>query len=125
VNVKYRTKNNITDDNPVFLAIKNHMNANISSRRNLELIETKLCIVWLAGSLACPLKKIIRVKSARREKINDSTAISLKRRPILRFDIRIYPERRTRTSRATRKRIFLSNGFKREITLLNLSLLHI
>jgi hypothetical protein len=45
VNVKYKTKNNMTDDNPVFLAIKNHKNANISSARNLRLIETRLCMI--------------------------------------------------------------------------------
>jgi hypothetical protein len=39
------TKNNITDDNPLFLAIKNQMNTRISSARNFSTIETRLCKV--------------------------------------------------------------------------------
>jgi hypothetical protein len=38
VNVKYSTKNNNTDDNDVFLAIKNQKRAIISSIRNLRVI---------------------------------------------------------------------------------------
>jgi hypothetical protein len=120
VNVKYRIKNNTTDDNPVFLTIKNQINTNISSIRNLLLIETRLCIVWLAGSLTCPLKKIKSVKNARRENTNDSTAISVKCKPVWVVDIRTYPDRRTRISSVSSKRIFLSRGFNRRITLLNL-----
>jgi hypothetical protein len=58
VNAKYKTKNNITDGNPVFLAIKNQKTIKIISRRNLILIETRLCITCDSGSFACPLRKI-------------------------------------------------------------------
>lgn len=60
VNAKYKTKNNMTDEIPVFLAIKNQMTANKSSIKNLRLKETRVCIVWLPASLFCPLKKMIR-----------------------------------------------------------------
>jgi hypothetical protein len=76
VNVKYKTKNNKTDDNPVFLAIKNHINANISSNRNFELMDTRLYIVWLAGSFDCPLKNIDRVRIASRKNTADTIPIS-------------------------------------------------
>ena len=56
VNVKYKTKNNITDDNPVFLAIKNQKKTKTSSRRNLRLTETRVCMTFESGSLNCPLK---------------------------------------------------------------------
>ena len=36
VNVKYKTKNNITDDNPVFLAIKNQKNTKQSSKQKFN-----------------------------------------------------------------------------------------
>lgn len=45
VNTKYKTKNNNTDDNPVFLARINQMNTKKSSRRNLRLTATRLCMV--------------------------------------------------------------------------------
>jgi hypothetical protein len=77
VNVKYKTKNNITDDNPVFLAIKNQKNANKSSARNLMLTTTKLCKVWLAGSLPWPLKKKIRIRRVISVKTADAIPISL------------------------------------------------
>jgi hypothetical protein len=57
VNVKYKTKNNITDDNPDFLAIKNQKKTKISSMRNLRLTETRLCITFKSSSLDCPLRK--------------------------------------------------------------------
>lgn len=45
VNVKYKTKNNTTDGNSVFLATKNQIKARASSRRNLRVTDTRLCIV--------------------------------------------------------------------------------
>lgn len=45
VNVKYKTKNNNTEDKPVFFARKNQVNANTSSIRNLMTIATMLCMV--------------------------------------------------------------------------------
>jgi hypothetical protein len=78
VNVKYITKNNITDAGDVFLATKNQMNASISSRRNLRLTETRLCIAWLPGSFDSPLIKTIMHSNARRVKIMDRSARSPK-----------------------------------------------
>ena len=42
VNVKYKTKNNKTDGNDVFLATINQIRANINSSRNFRLIATRL-----------------------------------------------------------------------------------
>jgi len=78
VNAKYKTKNNITDDNPVFLAIINQITANTSSIRNLSPIATRVCMVWLPGSFDCPLRKIINVVRAIIVKIAERIAISLK-----------------------------------------------
>jgi len=58
VNVKYKTKNNITADNPVFLAIINQKKTKINSRMNLRPTETRLCITFESGSFDCPLKKM-------------------------------------------------------------------
>jgi hypothetical protein len=43
--VKYSIKNNNSEDSVVFLATKNQIKANINSRRNFRLTETKRCIV--------------------------------------------------------------------------------
>lgn len=61
VNVKYITKNIKTDGNDFFLATTNQRRASINSSKNLRLIATRLCMVWLPGSFVWPLKKIIRV----------------------------------------------------------------
>jgi len=78
VNVKYKTKNNMTEDNPAFLAIINQKTANIISIRNLRLRETMVCIVWLSGLFFCPLKKINKVINVISVKTTDRIAISLK-----------------------------------------------
>ena len=75
VKAKYKTKNNKTDDNPVFLATKNHTKAVISSRRNLSVTDTRLCKPWLAGSFPCPLKKITMVTPEITVKIPDRRAV--------------------------------------------------
>jgi hypothetical protein len=64
VSVKYITKNITTDSGEVFLPIKNQTSANINSSRNLRVTETRVCIVWLPGSLSCPLIKITRAIKA-------------------------------------------------------------
>jgi hypothetical protein len=78
VKAKYSTKNNITDDNPVFLATKNQMKAITSSTRNLRLKETSRCIVWLTGSLPRPLKKMARISVAVSANATDRMNIPLK-----------------------------------------------
>jgi hypothetical protein len=78
VNVKYKTKNNKTDDNPVFLARKNQENTKMSSRRNLSPTATRLCIVWLSGFFDCPLVKMIRETSEMSAKTGDRIAMSMK-----------------------------------------------
>jgi hypothetical protein len=118
VNDKYKTKNNITDDNPVFLAIKNQMNANISSVRNLMLTATRLCMIWLAGSLFWPLKKIIRTKRLIRVKIADATPMSLKIRGVSMFVTIMYPAASTSISMIASKNTDLARGFKRWIIFL-------
>lgn len=60
-NVKYSTKNNNINDNEVFLAIKNHINAIISSKRNLMLTLTSVYNGWLLASFFRPSRKIINV----------------------------------------------------------------
>jgi hypothetical protein len=111
VNVKYKTKNNNTDVIPVFLAIKNQMNTNTSSMRNLRLTETRLCMVWLSGSFVCPLKKMKSVRSDRSAKAKDNNAASIKTIPMLKFETRRNPVKRTRISSIIRKRIFLKSSF--------------
>jgi hypothetical protein len=59
-NVKYSTKNNNINDNEVFLAIKNHINAIISSIRNLIITLKRVYNGWLLASFICPFKKINR-----------------------------------------------------------------
>jgi hypothetical protein len=51
VSVKYITKNIITEVSEVFLAIKNQIRANTNSIRNFSITETRVCKVWLSGSL--------------------------------------------------------------------------
>jgi hydrogenase maturation factor HypF (carbamoyltransferase family) len=95
---KYKTKNNKTADKPVFLAIKNQANANISSARNLRLMATRLCIAWLDGSLACPLKKIINVRKTIIVNPADTAVISLNSRPIVVFSDKKNPAKITSIS---------------------------
>ena len=64
VNDKYSTKNNNTDENDVFLAIKNHTRAIISSIRNLRVTLTSVKNPWLFLSFFCPARKIISVITA-------------------------------------------------------------
>lgn len=76
VSVKYKTKNNITEEIKVFLTTINHRSANINSMRNFRLIATRVCMVWLSGSLYCPLMKIKTVIMAITEKEKDKITIS-------------------------------------------------
>jgi hypothetical protein len=87
VNAKYKTKNNTTDDNPVFLATKNQTKARISSSRNLRVTETRLCIVWLAGSFLCPLKKMMIVNNEINVNIPERRATSTKLIPMPDFEM--------------------------------------
>jgi hypothetical protein len=115
VNVKYKIKNNNTDENPVFLAIINQMNTNISSSRNLAETATRLCMVWLSASLDCPLKKMIMVKTARIKNTEEQIAISEKWRLVMNFEKIKYPKRRIMISRIRRKKIFLIMGFNGQL----------
>jgi hypothetical protein len=120
VNAKYSIKNNITDDNPVFLATKNHTKAITSSARNLRLTDTSRCIVWLAGSFPCPLKKMTRISITRSVNETDRKKIQLKLRPVLRFEVKRNPAVSNRISNEMRKRIYLNNGFNGKVTSENL-----
>ena len=62
VNVKYSTKNNNINDIEVFLAIKNHIRAIISSIRNLRLILKSVYKGTLLFSFCCPFKNIYKQK---------------------------------------------------------------
>jgi hypothetical protein len=111
VNVKYKTKNNITDDNPVFLATKNQTKARTSSSRNLRVTETRLCIVWLAGSFPCPLKKIMIVNKEIKVNIPERRAISPKLIPIPDLEMIKNPAARKRHSSIASSWIYLKTGF--------------
>jgi hypothetical protein len=102
VKAKYKTKNNITEGNPVFLATKNHIRATTSSRRNLSVTATSECMVWAAGSRLRPLKNIRRVTRAMNERDTDRSAVSVKLIPIPGSDIMNQPAARTIISRRTR-----------------------
>jgi hypothetical protein len=112
VNVKYKTKNNITDDNPVFLEIKNQMNTRISSTRNFKVIETRLCKVWLAGSFPCPRKKINNINNERIVKIPDSINKSPKDSPISNMEIIKIPAITTTASSRKSSRKYFKNDLK-------------
>jgi hypothetical protein len=86
VSAKYKTKNIKTDVKEVFLATINQRSANTSSIINFRLIATRLCRVWLSGSLACPFKKIRIVTSEITEKTGDNIKISPKQRFILNIE---------------------------------------
>jgi hypothetical protein len=77
VSVKYKTKNNITEGNKVFLTTINQISANTNSMRNFRLIATRVCKVWLSGSLYCPRMKIKTVIRAITEKESDKIIISV------------------------------------------------
>jgi hypothetical protein len=109
------TKNNKIEDKPVFLATKNHANANISSIRNLKLIEIRLCMVWPAGSLLCPLKKIIKIRRLINIKPADTATISVKDKAIFTYLTRRNPATSITTSSNASKRTDLIRDFKRGI----------
>jgi hypothetical protein len=50
VSDKYKTKNNKTEYNDVFLATINQRSANINSKRNFRVMASRVCRVWLSGS---------------------------------------------------------------------------
>jgi hypothetical protein len=68
VSVKYITKNTKTDVSEFFLEIKNHRSASIISSKNLRLIATRVCIARESGSRFLPLKNMVSVIAAIREK---------------------------------------------------------
>jgi len=74
VNDKYNTKNNNTDAKEVFLAIRNHMRAIISSSRNFRVTLTRVKKAWLLFSLLCPARKItsVIIVVAKNEKISQN-----------------------------------------------------
>ena len=112
VKAKYSTKNNNTNARPVFLATKNQRKAITSSVINLIPRATSKCIVWLSGSLFCPLNRIIIVTRERAAKEKDRTVISGKSKPGSNFAVRIRPVARMIICNRTRLNIFLYNGFK-------------
>jgi hypothetical protein len=101
VKAKYKTKNNTTEVNPVFLETKNQTNASTSSSRNLSVTATRLCNVWLAGSLLCPLKNIINVNNAISMKKAESIITSLKLIAVFVCEKMKYPAARMRISSIT------------------------
>jgi hypothetical protein len=96
VKAKYSTKNNISDDDIVFLATKNQMRANTNSSKNLRLMDTKRCMNRLPGSFFCPLKKTNKDIMVIIEKKNDNRAKSLKGKLIFATDNKRYPVINTR-----------------------------
>jgi hypothetical protein len=112
VNVKYKTKNNITDDNPDFLAIMNQKKTKISSRRNLRVTDTRLCMPVEPGSFDCPLKKMTMHTNTIAIKTTEAIATSRVLNPALkRLLIRNAAETRRIPRRISRMEYFRS-GFK-------------
>ena len=112
VNVKYKTKNNITDDNPVFLAIKNQKKTKTSSIRNLRLTEIRVCMTFESGSLDCPLKKRAIHINMIAIKTDDAIATSRVLNPALnRLLIRNAAEI-SRMPRSMRRMEYFKSGFK-------------
>jgi hypothetical protein len=116
VNAKYSTKNNITDVNPVFLATKNQSRAITISSMNLIPNATSMYMVRASGSFFCPMKNIINVRSDRRVKDNERTAIPANSNPGSQDDDSTSPPVRIRVSIITSQKIFLRRGFKGGIT---------
>jgi hypothetical protein len=111
VNVKYKTKNNIKDDNPVFLAIMNQKKTKISSMRNLRLTETRVCMTFESGSFVCPLKKMVMHMKTIAIKTDEAIATSRVRNPALkRLFIRNAAEM-TSMPRRTRRMEYFRSGF--------------
>lgn len=112
MNVKYKTKNNITDDNPVFLATKNQKKTNKSSIRNLRLTDTRLCMTLESGSFDCPLKKTAMQMNMIVIKTDDAIAASRDLNPALnRLLIRNAAEM-TSMPRMMRRMEYFRSGFK-------------
>jgi hypothetical protein len=76
VNDKYNTKNNITDENAVFLAIKNHTSANTKSRINFSETDTMEYMTWLSGAFFCPRIKTNRISNVTAVKAHERVIIS-------------------------------------------------
>jgi hypothetical protein len=108
VNVKYKTKNNNTDPGVVFFAGINHIMAKTISKRNLALMAKRLCIVWLSGSLFCPLKKMTRVENEIDAKTNMIMARSTRDILINPAATKPYPVINIRTDKY-RREIYLEN----------------
>lgn len=112
MNVKYKTKNNITDDNPVFLAIKNQKKTKTSSMRNLRLTETRVCMTFESGSFDCPLKKRAMDMNMMAIKTDDAIATSRVLNPALnRLLIRNAAEM-SRMPRSMSRIEYFKSGFK-------------
>jgi hypothetical protein len=117
VNVKYKTKNNITDDNPVFLAIINHTKTKTSSRRNLRLTETRVCMTFKSGSFDCPLKKRAMLMNIIAIKTDDAIATSRVLNPALKRLLIRNAAEISRPPRSMRRIEYFKSGFKRRFIL--------
>jgi hypothetical protein len=106
------TKNIKTDGSPVFLITINQRRANTNSRRNLRPTDTRLCRVWLSGSLVCPLKKIIIVISVVNENRRDNNTRSVIIKMFLISEDRIYPVPINRIFNNSIITMYLLIGFK-------------
>jgi hypothetical protein len=111
VSAKYKTKNIKTDVMEVFLATKNQSSAIIISSRNLRLMATRLYIVWLSGSLVCPLMKINSVINEFSEKASERMTISLSEGISLTEGTRKYATINMRIFKSTRKAEYFERGF--------------
>lgn len=77
----------------------------------MAVTATRLCRVWLSGSLDCPLKKMIMAKTDRMKNTDEQIAISEKRRLAMSLVNIRYPRIRMMIWRIRRKEIFLIRGF--------------
>jgi hypothetical protein len=88
---KYKTKNNNTEGNSVFLRTINQIKARVNSRIIFKLTETRVCKVWLFGLFPSPLRKITNTMIVIREKSADRKIISVNGRISLPAILIIYP----------------------------------
>jgi len=110
VNVKYKTKNNITDVNPDFLVIKNQKKTKTSSRRNLRPTATRVCITFESGSRVCPLKKIARHVKTIPAKIMLASAASRFLNPMLKTEFNTNAAETVRAVRRIRRIEYFMRG---------------
>ena len=115
MSVKYITKNIKTDSKDLFLAAINQITANPISSRNLRLIATRMCRVWLSGPLLCPLRKMEKTIIAVTEKSKARKAVFPGAKSRLTVFVKTKTSKTKITSIINNPDKYLINRFKREL----------